>query len=236
MGVATSKNKTEQMLETVFSSKTFNKCPTVKIQLEQEVGDIVIKDGCDATIAIKQEAFFEDKCTLEKTINSLTDFYVKNKQDIEDGLVPNIVNVSNTESSTSIRSEIQAELENICTEVDVTESQHVGNIYCEGGRLKLPILQKFYGKTACVVDELIKRADEWESKQEQDVTRASGFLDGVKKWFTMQMVMGIVVVVAILLIIGGLLWYLNSNPEVAQGATSAVLLAGGVPPVNLLKQ
>lgn len=234
MGVATSKSKTEQMLESVFSSKTFNKCPTVKIQLEQDVGDIVVKDGCDASIAIKQEAFFEDKCTLKTTINSLTDFYVKNKQDIEDGLVPNLVNVSNTESATTIRSEVEAEINNICTQVDVTESQHVGNIYCEGGRLRLPILQKFYGKTACVVDELIKRADKWESEQEQDVTRASGFLDGVKGWFTMQMVMGIVVVVAILLIIGAIFWFADRNPETTKGVTSAMLMAGGVPPVNLV--
>jgi len=210
MGVAVSKNKSEQMLESVFSAKAFNQCPIVKIQLEQDVGDITIKD-CDATIAIKQSAFFKDDCAMKTTIDSLTDFYVKNKQAIEEGLVPNLVNVSNTETKTTIRNQIETDVTNICTNVDVSESQHVGNIYCESGRLELPILQKFYGKTACVVDELIKRADKWESEQEQDVERSSGFLDGVKTWFRMNVTIVVAILLVFLAIVVG--FYIWSNTE-----------------------
>lgn len=229
MGAKVSKDRVEQMLETVFSSKTFNKCATVTVDLDQQVGDIVAEDGCDATITITQKAFIDDTCALDTTIESLTDFYAKNKQAIEEGLVPNIANVSDTSSKTTIRSEIKAEVENICQEVAVAEKQVVGNVLCRGSKLKLDVLQKFYGKTACVVSELIKRADKWKSEQEQDVTRASGFLDAVKGWFTMQLTMGIVVVVAILLIIGALLWWSTTDTGKAvteQGVRAVRVYAG----------
>jgi hypothetical protein len=226
MGAKVSKDRVEQMLETVFTTKTFNKCGTVSVDLDQQVGDIVAEEGCDATISITQQAYYKDDCALKTTIDSLTDFYVKNKQEIEEGLVPNIANVSDTSSRTTIRAEVQAEVDNICQEVAVAEKQVVGNVLCRGSKLKLDVLQKFYGKTACVVSELIKRADKWKSENEQDVTRASGFLDAVKGWFTMQLTMGILVVVAIVLIIGGLLWFMDRNPEKGE---MIALAATGVP-------
>jgi len=223
MGVNTSKELSESVLRNVFDAKLYNKCPVVAVELDQEVGNISVKD-CDANIMIKQESYIEDDCALNTTIKNLTDFYMKKQQDISKGLIPNIVNVSKITTRDKVYNEIRNEIYNICTEVKVNQKQLVRNVACEGGKLNLPILQKFYGKTSCVVNELISRVDKWESSQNQKVDQSSGFLTGVKYWFIMQII-AVVLIIAVLL---AFIWFLTTpsgEKLVEQGSNVAKVVA-----------
>lgn len=219
MGVAVSKTKTKTLLDNVFNASVYNKCPQSSIKQVQQVGDITVS-GCDANIVIGQEAYLDDACTLSTTIDSLTDYYVKNKQQLEQGLVPNLVNVSNTSSEETIRQEIQADIQNMCPDVVVDQEQVIGNVVCQGSKLNLPILQKFSGRTSCVVNELLKRADKWETDNEQKVEQSSGIGAFFQKWLTMQMLAIVLVVIVIL----ALLYWLSVGDNAANAAKVGALL------------
>lgn len=219
MGVAVSKTKTKTLLDNVFKTSVYNKCPTSNIKQVQHVGDITVS-GCDADISIKQEVYLDDACTLSTTIDSLTDYYVKNKQELEQGLIPNLVNISNTTSVQEIRQQISADIQNMCPDVVVDQEQVVGNVICQGSKLNLPILQKFSGRTSCVVNELIKRADKWEADNEQKVEQSSGIGAFFSKWLTMQMLAIVLVVIVIL----ALLYWLSVGDNAANAAKVGALL------------
>lgn len=219
MGVAVSKTKTRTLLDNVFNASVYNKCPQSSIKQVQQVGDITVS-GCDADISIKQEAYLDDACTFNTLIDSLTKYYVKNKQELEQGLVPNLVNVSNTSSEEEIRQQINESIESMCSDVSVDQEQVVGNVVCQGSKLKLPILQRFSGRTSCVVDELLKRADRWEADNEQSVEQSSGIGAFFSKWLTMQMLAIVLVVIVIL----ALLYWLSVGDNAANAAKVGALL------------
>lgn len=218
--MAVSKTKTKTLLDNVFSASVYNKCPQSSIKQVQHVGDITVSGDCDADISVKQEAFLDDACTLSTVIDSLTKYYVKNKQELEQGLVPNLVNVSNTSSEEEIRQQIEESIQNMCPDVTVDQEQVVRNVVCESGRLKLPILQRFSGRTSCVVDELLKRADKWEADNEQSVEQSSGIGAFFSKWLTMQMLAIVLVVIVIL----ALLYWLSVGDNAANAAKVGALL------------
>jgi len=162
----------------------------------------------------------DDSCTLNTTIDSLTDYYVKNKQSLDQGLIPNLVNITNTESNETIKQQVTENIHNMCQNVKVDQNQVVGNVVCQGSKLNLPILQTFSGKTSCVVDELLKRADKWKAENEQDVTQASGIGDFFSKWLTMQMLAIVLVVIVIL----ALLYWLSVGDNASNAAKVGALL------------
>lgn len=219
MGVAVSKTKTKTLLDNVFNASVYNQCPQSSIKQVQRVGDITVS-GCDADISIKQEAYLDDACTLNTLIDSLTKYYVKNKQELEQGLVPNLVNVSNTSSEEEIRQQINESIESMCSDVDVDQEQVISDVLCQGSKLKLSVLQQFTGRTSCVVDELLKRADRWEADNEQRVEQSSGIGAFFSKWLTMQMLAIVLVVIVIL----ALLYWLSVGDNAANAAKVGALL------------
>jgi hypothetical protein len=96
-----------------------------------------------------------------------------------------------------VRNAIEAEVKNVCADVDVSQTQEVGNVLCAAGRLKLNMEQRFRGKTACLVANVIKNAEDWQAKQQQGVDRSAGILDFVRSYFVF-MAVGLIIVVLFL--------------------------------------
>lgn len=188
MGVNVSKEKVETILDSVFDASIYNKCDTVSVDQEQDVGDIVA-NGCDVQVTLSQDATLEDKCALSATIDSLTDYMMKNKQKISDGLMPRLVNIDNVTSREEVHSQITAQVENECADVSTTQKQHVGNILCAASKMNIAMLQKFQGKTACLADTVVKRAEEWKAINEQETERSLGVADifAQYKWLLLGM-------------------------------------------------
>lgn len=221
MGVSVSKSKVDTMLEDIFSYDSFQKCQTVTVKNKQQVGDIVIEEGCDASIQLTQDTFIDDQCSLDSVVKSMQEYYVKNKADIEKGFVPNLVSVSTTESDQNIRQEVSTKIRAMCSDIKVDDEQVVGNVYCRGGKLNLPLMQKFYGKTACVVNQLLQRADKWKAENEMDLNESSGVGGFFSKWLNVQVIAIVIIAILFLAIL-----YWMSVPGNAENAAkvAAVLI------------
>lgn len=205
MGVNVSKETVKTTLESIFSASVYNECSTVTVSGNQKVGDITSAEGCgDLEVNLTQDAYLEDKCALSTTIDSLTKYLVDNKQKIEDGFLPRLVNVENISTATEVRAAVEAEVKNTCADVDVSQTQEVGNVLCAAGRLKLNMEQRFRGKTACLVANVIKNAEDWQAKQDQGANRSAGILDFVRSYFVF-MVVGLIILVLFLY------FFLNSS-------------------------
>lgn len=213
MGVNVSKENVETILESVFDASLYSQCPIVSVDQEQEVGDITATD-CDVKVTLTQDATLDDTCALTSTIDSLTDYFMKNKQKISDGLLPRLVNVDDITTREEVRSQISALVESVCSEDSTSQKQHVGNILCAASKMDIGLLQKFRGKTACLADTVVKRAEEWKATQEQDTERSLGVAEIFEqyKWLIIS-----VSAMLVLLVIVVAVW---SNTEGGKGVMS----------------
>lgn len=227
MGVAVSKSSVGTEVSNIFKSSLYTKCPTVQIKQVQEVGDITVED-CDMEALFSQEAFYDDTCTMKSLVDSLADYSLRNKQEISQGLMPNLVNVSKFESKEEVRAEIERDVTTICGETGAEQRQIIGDVYCRGGKLKLPVLQKFQGRSACVANEVLRRADNFELQHDQSVEQSSGVGAFFQKWLNLWGVVAIGAVIFFLL----LLYYWASNPE-ARKDTMRIVTAVANPAAGL---
>jgi len=165
---------------------------------------------------------FQDSCSLAATIDSLSDYMLENKQKIEDGFLPRLANVEDIKTKTQISSEIESNVKNMCSETDVAQKQVVGNILCKSGKFKLPLLQKFTGKTACLVNDVIKRAEQWQVEQDQTANRYIGgfdFLQGMGRLYLVGLVLFVILVIALLVFLTT-----DSGQQVIKTAGTAAVL------------
>ena len=220
MGVAVSKSEVETEVSNIFKSSLYNECPTVKVSQVQEVGDITI-ENCDAKALFSQEVFYDDDCAMQTLVESLTDYSLRNEQKISQGMLPNLVNVSKFETRESVRSEVAREVANICGNVDVNQHQIIGNVFCKGGSLNLPVLQKFQGRSSCVANEVLRRADNFDLKQNQDVEQSSGVGAFFKKWLNLWGIIAIGTVILFLLVA----YYFSSDPQSRKAVVGAAVAA-----------
>jgi len=220
MGANVSRERVQTTLSNVFDSSVYSKCPTETVSANQEVGDIDVRDGCDMKLLLSQDVVLEDTCSLKATTESLTDYFVKNKQKIEDGFLPRLANVQDTSTKTAIENQIQSHIDNICPEAEVGLTQKVGNVRCAGAKLDLAMLQKFQGKTACLVDDVIKRADKWEAEQSQNVDRSAGIADLFKVGATAYIVVAVLGVIIIL----SILYFLTTDSGQQYGKMAAMAM------------
>lgn len=218
MGVGVSKNEVSTEVANIFKSSLYNECPTVHIKQIQEVGDITVEEGCDLSLLLKQEAFYDDKCTLDTLVDSLTDYTLDNQQKISQGFLPVLVNVSNTSSREEVRNEVDREVKNICSKTNSEQKQIIGDIFCRSGKLNLPVLQKFQGRSACVANEVLRRADAFQLEHEQDVEQSSGIGAFFSKWLNLWGVIAIGAVIFFLLF----LYFWFSNPEARKDTIAIV--------------
>jgi hypothetical protein len=121
-----------------------------------------------------------------------------------------------------IKNDIEVHVKSMCGDAKISESQNVGDILCKASELDLTMLQNFRGKTACVVNDVIKRTDKWEAKQKQDVdsTLFGGLFDFLKGMGTLYLV-GLVLFV---LLIFGVLFFLTTEGGQQTVQTAAPLL------------
>lgn len=224
MGVRVSKSKARVAVESVFDSSTFQSCQVINVKQNQQVDEIVVEPGCDLNVMLTQEAVIEDKCALSAITKNLTDYHIKNKQEIERGLSPNIASVTNDSSEQDIQKAVTNFVQQRCQDVDVDQQQKVGKVWCRGGRANLPIIQKFVGKTSCVADAVMDTVDKWALDNNQTVDDSSGIGDFFKGWLTMQTIIGIVVLIVIALF---LYWMTrpDSGSSAAGQAASLLLVA-----------
>jgi hypothetical protein len=211
----------KQIFENLFSANKYSQCNKISVNEDQNVGNIDL-EGCDVKITMKQDAFYEDSCALENTIDSLTDFAMENKQKIKDGVLPKLAVYNENSTKEKIRNEIEAHVNSICGNAKVSESQAVGNILCKASKLDLDMLQNFRGKTACLVNDVIQRADKWEAKQKQDVDSSlfGGLLDFFKGMGTLYLV-GLIVAAVVFL---AFLFFLTTEGGQQTVQTAAPLL------------
>lgn len=217
MGANVSKETVKTTLESVFSASVYNECSTVTVSGDQKVGDVTAAEGCgDLEVNLTQDAYLEDKCALSTTVDSLTKYLVDNKQKIEDGFLPRLVNVENISTATEVRAAVEAKVKNTCGDVDVSQTQEVGNVLCAAGRLKLNMEQRFRGKTACLVANVIKNAEDWQAKQEQGANRSAGILAFARSYM--------VYMVFVLIILAVFLYFFVNSSGGQQTLKAAPLL------------
>ena len=209
----------KQIFENIFSADKYSQCSKISANENQSVGDIT-SENCNIKITMEQNAYYEDDCALKNTIDSLTDFAVENKQKIKDGVLPKLSVYNENSTKEKIKNDIKAHVTSMCGETKVNESQNVGNILCKASKIDLAMLQNFRGKSACLVNDVIKRVDKWKAKQVQDVDSSLGILDFFKSMGTMYLV-GLVLFV---LLIFGVLFFLTTEGGQQTVKTAAPLL------------
>jgi hypothetical protein len=192
----------KQVLENMFSADKYSQCNKISANEDQSVGNIDL-DGCDVKITMKQDAYYEDDCALKSTIDSLTDFALENKQKIKDGVLPKLSVYNENSTKEKIKSDIEAHITSMCGDAKAKESQTVGNILCKASKLDLDMLQNFRGKSACVVNDVMNRADKWEAKQKQEVDSSLfgdlfAFFKGMGTLYLVGLIVAAVVFLAIL--------------------------------------
>lgn len=224
MGVNVSKEKVETILESVFDASLYSNCPIVSVDQNQEIDNIEAVN-CDVKVTLTQEATLDDECALSTTIDSLTDYMMKNKQKISDGLLPRLVNISDITSREEVRSKITANVEQECSVDTVTQKQHISNILCTASKMDIGLLQRFRGKTACLADTVVKRAEEWKATQEQEADRSLGFAEVLAqyKW----LILGVSAILVILVIVVAV-WSNTSGGQEAMRTAVAFTPAGPV--------
>lgn len=218
------KEKIETILESVFDASLYSQCAIVSVDQDQEIDDITATD-CDVKVTLTQDATLDDTCTLNATIDSLTDYMMKNKQKLSEGVVPKLVNISDVTTREEVRSKISAMVDQQCSEDSSSQKQHVGNILCAASKMDIGLLQKFRGKTACLADTVVKRAEEWKATQEQDTERSLGFNEFVAQW---KWLIISVSAILVLLVIVVAVWSNTKGGEQAMRTATAFTPAGSV--------
>jgi len=198
----------KQIFENLFSADKYSQCNKISANEDQSVGNIDL-EGCKINITMEQDAYYEDDCALENTIDSLTDFAMENKQKIKDGVLPKLAVYNENSTKEKIKNDIKTHVTSMCGDAKAKESQTVGDILCKASELDLTMLQNFRGKSACVVNDVIKRTDKWKAKQIQDVDSSlfGGLFDFLKGMGTLYLV-GLVLFV---LLVFGVLFFLTTE-------------------------
>lgn len=201
MGGLVSTHKVNTTMSSIFDEKSFVACPRSVIKQDQKVGDIVVGEGCSATLNLTQLTVLDDTCAVDQLTKNAVDYYVKNRQDIEEGLSPNILNITNVSSDTKFEEEVKNAITTICPEKDVKQSQIIGNVFCQGGDLNLTILQSISGRTACIANQVLEQTNKWKEEYDDKTNISSGLADIFKTFVTLPMIIGGIIVILIVLFI-----------------------------------
>lgn len=211
----------KQIFENLFSADKYSQCNKISVSEDQSVGNITV-EGCKVKLTMDQDAYYEDECALNNTIDSLTNFAMENKQKIKDGVLPKLAVYNENSTKEKIKNDIEVHVKSMCGDAKISESQNVGDILCKASELDLTMLQNFRGKTACVVNDIIKRTDKWEAKQKQDVD--SSLFGGLFDFFKGMGTLYLVGLVLFVLLIFGVLFFLTTEGGQQTVQTAAPLL------------